>query len=210
MWQKLGNMFKNKTNFSACLDPFFGTDFGTRWLDESLPLELLCKPDIDFFKTETMPDEDEYDCIITNIPFAKKIDVFRRLKLLKKPFCVLMPTNCYSRKFITENFKQTELQLLPIGNVNFYRADGKLATDKNGRKKPLPVSISFICWKMNFNLNDCEDPKRLFKSKELKFLCQKKNLMPHGTKAEKTQRLNDAGYYTSDFEEILADETCDV
>jgi hypothetical protein len=96
-------MFKNKTNFSACLDPFFGTDFGTRWLDESLPLELLCKPDIDFFKTETMPDEDEYDCIITNIPFAKKIDVFRRLKLLKKPFCVLMPTNCYSRKFITEN-----------------------------------------------------------------------------------------------------------
>ena len=66
VWGKLGKLLDSK--FKKCLDPFFGIQKSLDGMKKQLPMEVICSPEIDFYTK--MPKEDEYDCIISNIPFT--------------------------------------------------------------------------------------------------------------------------------------------
>jgi hypothetical protein len=90
----------------------------------------------DFFNYE--PDE-EYDYIVSNPPFTKKLDVFQRLYELKKPFAMVMglPILNYQQVgsfFCDKQHDGKNLQLLIVDKkVSF---DGNTASFNN----------SYFCW----------------------------------------------------------------
>lgn len=63
----------------------------------------------DFFEYE--PEED-YDYIISNPPFSKKLEVLDRLYKLDKPFAMLMNIECLNYQVVGEFFLNKPLQLL--------------------------------------------------------------------------------------------------
>lgn len=89
----------------------------------------------DFFEYEP----EEYDCIISNPPFTKKLDVFKRLFELKKPFAMIMglPILNYQEVgnfFVEQQGVGNNLQLLIVDKkVSF---DGNTASFNN----------SYFCW----------------------------------------------------------------
>ena len=63
----------------------------------------------DFFNYE--PSE-QYDYIISNPPFSKKLEVLDRLYKLNKPFAMLMNIECLNYQVVGEFFLDKKLQLL--------------------------------------------------------------------------------------------------
>ena len=53
-----------------------------------------------------------FDCIISNPPFSRKIEVLERLYKIGKPFAMLMNIECLNYQIIGEFFTQHPLQLL--------------------------------------------------------------------------------------------------
>lgn len=87
----------------------------------------------DFFKYE--PSE-YYDCIISNPPFTRKLDVFRRLYEINKPFAMICGLTILNYQEVGNFFLDKELQLLIVDKkVSF---DGNTASFNN----------SFFCYKM--------------------------------------------------------------
>lgn len=92
----------------------------------------------DFFTWQ--PDE-PYDCIVSNPPFTRKLDVFKRLYELGKPFAMVMGIPILNYQEVGEFFwemqtKGSGLQLLIVDKkVSF---DGNTASFNN----------SYFCWKM--------------------------------------------------------------
>ena len=81
----------------------------------------------DFFTYE--PPREDYDCIISNPPFTRKLDVFKRLYALGKPFAMVMGLPILNYQEIGEFFQGKELQLLIVDKkVSF---DGKTASFNN-------------------------------------------------------------------------------
>lgn len=71
----------------------------------------------DFFNYE--PDRD-YDLIISNPPFSRKLDVFKRLNSLNKPWAMLCNLMCLNYQEIGEYFVKNPIQLLiPDKKVSF-------------------------------------------------------------------------------------------
>lgn len=64
--------------------------------------------DKDFFEYEP----DNYDYIISNPPFSKKLQVLDRLYKLNKPFAMLMNIECLNYQVVGEFFLDKDLQLL--------------------------------------------------------------------------------------------------
>lgn len=87
----------------------------------------------DFFTYN--PDE-EYDYIISNPPFSLKLEVFRRLYALNKPFAMICGLPILNYQEIGEFFLDKDLQLLIVDKkVSF---DGNTASFNN----------SYFCYKM--------------------------------------------------------------
>lgn len=81
------------------------------------------------------PDE-EYDYIISNPPFSKKLEVFDRLYKLGKPFAMICGLPILNYQEVGEFFLDKELQLLIVDKkVSF---DGNTASFNN----------SYFCWKI--------------------------------------------------------------
>lgn len=77
----------------------------------------------DFFEYE--PNED-YDYIISNPPFSRKLEVLDRLYKLNKPFAMLMNIECLNYQVVGEFFLNKPLQLLIVDKkVSF---DGNTAS----------------------------------------------------------------------------------
>ena len=88
----------------------------------------------DFFKYEP----DEYDYIISNPPFTRKLEVFERLYKLGKPFAVIMGLPILNYQEVGNFFfnLDEDLQLLIVDKkVSF---DGNTASFNN----------SYFCWNM--------------------------------------------------------------
>ena len=80
----------------------------------------------DFFTYE--PDE-PYDCIISNPPFSKKLEVFERLYKLNKPFAMVCGLTILNYQEIGQFFLDKKLQLLIVDKkVSF---DGHTASFNN-------------------------------------------------------------------------------
>lgn len=87
----------------------------------------------DFF---TYEPEEEYDYIISNPPFSKKLKVFERLYKLGKPFAMVCGLPILNYQEIGSFFVNKELQLLIVDKkVSF---DGNTASFNN----------SYFCYKM--------------------------------------------------------------
>lgn len=94
----------------------------------------------DFFSYE--PPE-PYDCIISNPPFSKKLQVFARLYELDKPFAMVCGLPILNYQVIGEFFVGRDLQLLIVDKkVSF---DGNTASFNNSYfcRKFLPRDIIF-------------------------------------------------------------------
>ena len=87
----------------------------------------------DFF---TYTPDEPYDCIISNPPFTRKLDVFARLYGLGKPFAMVCGLPILNYQEVGEFFLDKELQLLIVDKkVSF---DGNTASFNN----------SFFCYRM--------------------------------------------------------------
>lgn len=94
----------------------------------------------DFFEYE--PDQ-EYDYIISNPPFTRKLDVFKRLYELNKPFAMICGLPILNYQEIGNFFIDKDLQLLIVDKkVSF---DGNTASFNNSYfcKDILPRDLMF-------------------------------------------------------------------
>jgi len=82
--------------------------------------------DNDFFNS------DEGDIIVSNPPFSKCKEIMPRLKLLDKPFILLLPSSKINTQYFRNSFKNkdSELQIIiPKKRINFIK-DGNLLLNK--------------------------------------------------------------------------------
>ena len=87
----------------------------------------------DFFEYEP---EENYDYIISNPPFTRKLEVFKRLYQLDKPFAMIMGLPILNYQEVGNFFLDKDLQLLIVDKkVSF---DGNTASFNN----------SYFCYKM--------------------------------------------------------------
>ena len=111
----------------------------------------------DFFEYE--PDE-EYDYIVSNPPFSKKLEVLDRLYKLGKPFAMLMNIECLNYQVIGNFFLDKDLQLLIFDKkVSF---DGNTASFNTSYfcRGILPKDLMFYHLEHN-NTKDKFEPARL-------------------------------------------------
>lgn len=93
----------------------------------------------DFFEYEPA----NYDYIISNPPFSKKLEVLKRLYELNKPFAMLMNIECLNYQVVGNFFLDKELQLLIFDKkVSF---DGNTASFNTSYfcNKILPKDLMF-------------------------------------------------------------------
>ena len=120
----------------------------------------------DFFKYEP---NDQYDYIISNLPFSKKLEVFKRLYELGKPFAMICGLPILNYQEVGEFFLDKELQLLIVDKkVSF---DGNTASFNNSYfcYKMLPKDIIFTHLENNNSgkyfiksrMKELEDDKRI-------------------------------------------------
>ena len=95
---------------------------------------------MDFFEYEPH----DYDCIISNPPFTRKLDVLRRLYDIGKPFAMVMGLPILNYQEIGSFFLGKDLQLLIVDKkVSF---DGRTASFNNSYfcRQLLPKDIIFV------------------------------------------------------------------
>ena len=106
--------------------------------------------DEDFF------ENNRGDIIVTNLPFSKKKEVFKRLKELNKPFIVISPTEMITTQYFKALFKNEKLQIIiPRSRIHFTKLDKEgniLNIDEKGRiKKQCNFNCFYYCWKINLD-----------------------------------------------------------
>ena len=87
----------------------------------------------------TYEPTEHYDCIVSNPPFSIKLDVFKRLFSLGKPFAVLMNSDAEQYQNIGNFFYEMSLQGKYIQKLN---PDKKVSF--NGRTSSF--NTSYFCW----------------------------------------------------------------
>tara|TARA_Y100000310_G_C20658774_1_gene803493 strand:- start:696 stop:1211 length:516 start_codon:yes stop_codon:yes gene_type:complete len=126
-------------------EAFYGDGNSGRYLD-SMGLKQVIHKDEDFFTSNP-----NYDMICTNPPFGKIKPIMERLKILDKPFIMIMPvskigTN-YFKQFVKE-LKPHEFQIIiPRRRIQFIKlVDGKVPNDY---KSDCNFDCFYYCYKMN-------------------------------------------------------------
>lgn len=120
----------------------------------------------DFFEYEPP----EYDCIVSNPPFTRKLEVFKRLYDLGKPFAMVMGLPILNYQEVGEFFLGRELQLLIVDKkVSF---DGNTASFNNSFfcRGMLPRDLMFTHLAHN-NSKTHFVPSRMFE--DMKSYCEK-------------------------------------
>ena len=109
-------------NDKVIWEPFYHEGLSGEYLT-NLGFNVIHK-NIDFF------DNDEGEILISNPPFTIKKQILQRLKLLNKPFIMLLPLSTFTTKFFRDIFNDSlediTLFILPrridfIGKGNVYR-----------------------------------------------------------------------------------------
>jgi len=98
---------------------------------------------VDFF------ENDLGEIVISNPPFSKCKDILPRLKLLDKPFILIMPSSKICTSYMRDNFKNdSRLQIIiPRKRINFIKhIDGK---EPDNWKNSCNFDCFYYCWKMN-------------------------------------------------------------
>jgi len=124
-------------------EPFYGDGTSGKAL-EKLGFEVIHE-DIDFF------NEDKGDVIISNPPFSKKIEIFKRLKKLGKPFIIVCPSFSLNRRYVQhlfENETENPLQIMiPSKRINFIKTENGKPVENF--KSDSNFECFYYCWKIN-------------------------------------------------------------
>ena len=94
----------------------------------------------DFFKYEPY----DYDVIISNPPFTRKLDVFKRLFNLGKPFAMIMGLPILNYQEVGEFFCYNQLDLNDNEQLQLLIVDKKVSFNGNTSS----FNNSFFCWKI--------------------------------------------------------------
>jgi len=92
--------------------------------------------DEDFFQNN------KGDIVIDNPPFSKIKEICVRLKLLEKPFILIMPNHTFQYKRFQRPFKKHLQLIIPNKRVYF-------TNNENDDKTNLPFDCYYFCYKMN-------------------------------------------------------------
>ena len=95
--------------------------------------------DNDFFESN------EGDIIVSNPPFSKSKDIINRLKLLDKPFIIIMPCSKIYTSYFRDNFKDSKdpIQIIiPRKRIQFLKNGNELLNKCN-------FDCFYYCYKLN-------------------------------------------------------------
>ena len=121
-------------------EPFSGDGQNKRNL-QSLGYSVINNTEEDFFLSE---DHKRCTHIISNPPFSKKKEIFKKLKEINKPFILIIPTTSLQTKF-TNNIFGGEIQvILPSYRIQF------LPSDKTKKYNSCSFTSCYLCYKMNY------------------------------------------------------------
>jgi hypothetical protein len=83
--------------------------------------------EIDFFENNVG------DIVVSNPPFSKAKEIFKRLKDLDKPFILICPSSKINTSYIRENYKDQRLQIIiPRKRIQFNKmVNGEIQNTKN-------------------------------------------------------------------------------
>jgi hypothetical protein len=157
-WLKTGNQFNIKDEYYTppiLVEPIIQYAKGTIWCpfdteDSEFVIQLKKNgnkvihshiwEDKDFFEYEP----EQYDMIISNPPFSRKLEVLERLYMLNKPFAMVLGLPILNYQEIGNFFLDKELQLLIVDKkVSF---DGNTASFNNSYfcYNILPKDLMFV------------------------------------------------------------------
>ena len=88
----------------------------------------------------------EYDIIIDNPPFSKCKEVCARLKLLDKPFIIILPNHTLMYRRFQRPFKDHLQVIIPDKRMKFKNFSNNELTN-------LPFDCYYFCYKMNLPEN---------------------------------------------------------
>ena len=124
-------------------EPFYGNGSAGQFLRD-LDVHVIHEQ-IDFF------DNNLGAVLVSNPPFSIKKQVFKRLKLLGKPFMMLVPCNTVHTGYFHKIFEdRSEIQfIIPSKRIHFLKhVDGCIP---EGWKNHSNFDTTWVCWKMNFD-----------------------------------------------------------
>jgi len=150
-WTNIGHLIpKDKIVWEACM-------LNSHKSKSPEYLSKLCKEvvfDCNINMLEKQPEN--YDMIITNIPFETNIkkNILKKLVELNKPFIIIMNSmnvfSKYIREIFKDNFKHLQV-IIPDGKIHFQ----KLLDNGNLEYKPnTSFYCCYVCYKMNFKNED--------------------------------------------------------
>lgn len=81
---------------------------------------------IDFFENNLG------DIIVSNPPFSKSKEILSRLKMLEKPFILILPSSKINTQYVRENYKNQGLQIIiPRKRIQFIKDGNELQNKCN-------------------------------------------------------------------------------
>ena len=124
-------------------EPFYGDGTSGKILRD-MGCKKVIHQDVDFF---TVDAHKNMECIISNMPFSIKKEVFTRLKKLNKPFIMIVPISTICTQYMINLFKG-ELQLIiPKKRIQFLKlVDGVIVKSKGSCN----FDCAYVCWQMGF------------------------------------------------------------
>ena len=118
-------------------EPFYGDGKSGTHLQE-LGFDVIHNEN-DFF------ENDEGEIIVSNPPFSTCKQIMARLKLLDKPFILILPSSKINTQYFRESFKNTSSQLqiiIPRKRIQFIKNGNDLQNKCN-------FDCFYYCYKMN-------------------------------------------------------------
>ena len=116
-------------------EAFYGDGKSGEYLKE-LGFKVIHK-EVDFYENNLG------DWILSNPPYSDCKKIMPRMKLLNKPFILLMPSSKINTSYIRENFKGDK-------NLQIIIPRKRIAFMKNGEMtKSCNFDCFYYCWKMN-------------------------------------------------------------
>ena len=121
-------------------EPFYGDGTSGDYLRE-LGFNVIHE-EIDFF------ENDLGDIIVSNPPFSQSKAVMQRLKVLDKPFIIIMPAPKLCTSYFRENFKDSPLQIIiPPKRIQFIKFVDDVKVESS--KDRCNFDCFYYCYKMN-------------------------------------------------------------
>jgi hypothetical protein len=120
-------------------EPFYGDGKSGTYLRELLDTEVIHE-DVDFYES------DHGEVVVSNPPFSDVKNVLTRLKILGKPFILIMPSSKMNTQYFRSLFMDENIQIIiPKKRIQFQKmVDGNAVESDNCN-----FDCFYYCWKIN-------------------------------------------------------------